>query len=199
MPETTKDNSQLKAVQDTVKKIWLRARSNAFAHREAAEEYKKLSSEYFRRQVFAGIGAILLVLLAYISSTFEKTWVTAFQLPLIFTIGSVFSAAFSLYQTIMQNYFGYEILYKTHDLNQHSYLYLSQRAREVQWPDIGLEKAIATLEDLERDFQTLKVRGSEPSNEHFNRGNGVLMRLRKGAEHEMQSFEGVQEGIDMDE
>ena len=226
-------NAELVRVQNKVHGIWLRARSNAFAHREAADEYRLKNSNYFLYQVIFGILSIILVLLAYVSSSGEiKRLFFLFEflfslfeflfslfkllfflhlpkslfylkslfsldefeasLPLIFTLFSVFTGSASLFKGIMQNHYEYGLKYMIHDHNQHSYLFIAQRAREVEWPGINTTKAIAILEDLERDFQVLKVRGPEPNDNQFRKANKLLERLRKGKEQEMQSFGGVQ-------
>ncbi len=186
-------NKIIVSVQKKVMQIWLRARTNAFAHRVASDEYKQKAERYFRRQVISGIFGILFVLAAYISSNIitQYTFLVHFQLPLIFTIASVLCAAYSLFESIIQNYEGYEVLFQIHNHNQHSYLYLAQRAREIEWPDINQEKAIAILEDLERDFQVLKVRGHEPSDYQFRLANKLISELRAGGISEMQSFGGA--------
>jgi|GEM_PF-2857969 len=199
--EVQQPSSTVESVQKKIAQIWKRARSNAFAHRCAADEYRGLAVKHFKWQVRAGILGILFVLAAYISTTLtpvdisvdsSSNWIQEFG-PLCFTILSVISAALGLYIGIIQNYNGYEKLAMEHNHNHHSYLYIAQRAREVEWPDIDLDKAIAVLEDLERDFQVLKVRGQEPSDSHFNKGNDILYRIASKKESEMQSFR-VQSG-----
>jgi len=194
----------LEKVQEQVEKVWKRARSNAFAHRAAAESYLKKANRLFRRSVISGLLSIIFVILVYIfspTSNLDST-VASFLpveyglilsavssiLPATFTIASVIASVFSLYWGISQSYYGYERLHQQHDHNQHSYLLIAQRAREVAFPEISLSRAVAILEDLERDFQVLKVRGKEPSEEHWRIGNDILYAIRDKPEGELQSF-----------
>jgi hypothetical protein len=194
----------LEKVQEQVEKVWKRARSNAFAHRAAAESYLDKANRLFRLSVRSGLLSIIFVILVYIFSptgnvdatvsTFLPVGYTVILsaasdiLPAIFTIASVIASIMSLYWGISQNYYGYERLHQQHDHNQHSYLLIAQRAREVAFPEISLSRAVAILEDLERDFQTLKVRGKEPSEEHWRIGNDILYAIKAKPEGELQSF-----------
>lgn len=187
-PEAPQE-AALSEAQKHVSKVWKRARSNAFAHRAAAEFYKKKAEQFFNYQVVFGILAILFVLLVYVvtstkSLKFDHTEVLA----VILTFLSVLSSVLGLYFSIRQNYSGFERLHQNHNHNQHSYLYLAQRAREVEFPEINAVRAEAILEDLERDFQVLKARGQEPNNEHFTEGNALLYAIKEKPEGELQSF-----------
>lgn len=180
----------LAEVQAHVRKIWQRSRSNAFAHRYASERYYGLTEKYFSRQVICRIFGIICVILVYI---FTATQALRFSytehVAVLFTFGSVVFSAFSLYFSIKQNHSGYERSFMIHNHNQHSFLYIAQRAREVSFPEINVDRAVEILEDLERDFQVLKARGQEPCDADFAAGNALLYDIAsKRPEGEMQSF-----------
>lgn len=188
--ENLEGQPTVEKVQEHVSKIWRRARSNAFAHRYASETYKELAEIHFNRQVILGIFAILAVMLVYIvTSTEQLKFFGTEILSVALTFTSVTLSMSSLYYSIKQNYSGFERLQMNHDHNQHSYLLIAQRAREVSFPEIELGRAIAILEDLERDFQVLKARGQEPSDKHFEEGNKLIYGIAEKAEGEMQSFQ----------
>lgn len=182
----------LEKVQEQVEKVWKRARSNAFAHRAAAESYLGKANSLFRKSVLAGLASIIFVILVYIVSSpsiASPSWAAFLSAAsVIFTLASVLASVMSLYWGISQSYYGFERLHQQHDHNQHSYLLIAQRAREVAFPEISLTRAVAVLEDLERDFQVLKVRGKEPSEEHWRVGNDILYAIKDKPEGELQSF-----------
>lgn len=195
MPRENKESAEdredatLSEVQKHVAKVWKRARSNAFAHRAAAEYYKRKAERYFNAQIIFGIFAILFVLLVFVATSTE---ILRFDYTELVAVGLTFlSVSFSvigLYFSIRQNYSGYERLHQNHNHNQHSYLYLAQRAREVAFPEISADRAEAILEDLERDFQMLKARGQEPSDKDFHAGNKLLYEIKTMPEGELQSY-----------
>lgn len=177
------------AVQEHVAQIWDRARSNAFAHRYAAESYRRRATFLFVLQVIFGILGILFVLGVYIVSSNERFAINDSQIDaILLTLASVASSIISLFLGIVQNYLGYEKLDQLHDHNQHSFLYIAQRAREVRFPEISEERSLEILQDLERDFQVLKARGKEPSDRHFRRGDKLLMEVKRGPSRKRQSF-----------
>jgi ABC-type multidrug transport system fused ATPase/permease subunit len=179
----------LEKVQEQVEKVWKRARSNAFAHRAAAESYLAKANNLFTKTVVAGLASIIFVILVYIvSSTSIIPPKVSVIFSIVFTLASVLTSVMSLFWGISQSYYGFERLHQQHDHNQHSYLLIAQRAREVAFPEINLARAVAVLEDLERDFQILKVRGREPEAEHWRTGNAILYSIKDKPEGELQSF-----------
>lgn len=177
------------AVQEHVAQIWDRARSNAFAHRVAAESYRFWATLYFVLQVVFGIFGVLLVLGVYIVSASEKLHYFGEGLDeIILTFASVVFSISSLFFSIIQNYMGFEKLEQLHDHNQHSFLFIAQRAREVRFPEIGKARSLEILQDLERDFQALKARGKEPSDKHFTKGDKILDEVKSGSSSRRQSF-----------
>lgn len=183
------DQTAPTAVQEHVAQIWDRARSNAFAHRYAAESYRRRAATFFVLQVVFGISGVLFVLGVYIVSSSEMLVYFDRELDvIILTFLSVVFSITSLFFSIIQNYLGYEKLEQLHDHNQHSFLSIAQRAREVRFPEIGKGRSLEILQDLERDFQILKARGKEPSNKHFQRGDELLTKVKTGPSRKRQSF-----------
>lgn len=177
------------AVQAHVRQIWDRARSNAFAHRYAAENYRGRATALFVLQTVFGILGILLVLGVYIVSSSEKVSFVDNEVDtIILTFSAVVASILSLFSSILQNYLGYEKLEQLHDHNQHSYLHIAQRAREVRFPDIAKGRSTEILQDLERDFQVLKARGKEPSDRHFTAGDLLLEKIENSKAKDRQSF-----------
>ena len=179
--KTNEDSeASLKIVQEHALQIWKRARTNAFAHRNASERYKNSSSKWFFAQIAFSVMSIFSVLLLYVIAGDHQSFTTllgsfietGLAQPLL-TLISVLSSLLALVTSVIQNHGGYDRLHMSHNHNHHSYLYLAQRAREVFFPGISIERAMSILEDLERDFQTLKVRGQEPSDVDFDASHKV--------------------------
>lgn len=160
--DTCDEAPGLASVRRRVEQVWKRARVNAFAHRDAANQHKRSATRYCGAQVWCGLGAQVALISAYMANAAERDY-----LYTILAVLAVLSSAFGLAFGILQNYFDHEREHVSHRHNQQSYLYIAQRAREVAWPDIDYGKAKGIMEDLERDFQVLKARGPEPENENF--------------------------------
>jgi hypothetical protein len=72
-----------------------------------------------------------------------------------------------------------------------SYQYIAQRAREAKWPDKPYEEIVGLLKDLERDFQLMKARGTEPTDDIFEKANAVFDKIgRNSVANSAQSFRG---------
>lgn len=187
-------SDQMQFIRDHVGQIWARARSNAFAHREAAEEFAREAKRLFVAQLLFGMLSIFFVILLYITLPTEGGGVeisptTAKFVSGSFTLASVIFSILSLSAGIVQNYLGYEKSQILHNHNQHSFLHIAQRAREVKFIGIDEARAEAILEDLERDFQILKARGTEPADRHFASGDKLLEQIKSSAAHSRQSFD----------
>ena len=184
--DTCDEMPRLGSVRRRVEQVWKRARVNAFAHREAANQHKMNATWYFKAQVGCGLGAQVALISAYMANAADCDW-----LYTILAVLAVLSSAFGLAFGILQNYFGHEREHVSHRHNQQSYLYIAQRAREVAWPGIDYGKAKGIMEDLERDFQVLKARGPEPENENFDAANVLFGKLQEEDKvGKMQSFSG---------
>jgi hypothetical protein len=186
-------SEKLAYIRDHVGQIWARARSNAFAHREAAEEFAEKAHKLFKLQLWLGMLSMFSIILLYITlptdgGGVEISRLTTRILSGGLTLTSVGFSIASLVAGILQNYLGYEKLQILHDHNQHSYLHIAQRAREVKFIGISEERAESILEDLERDFQLLKARGMEPANRHFVAGDALLEKIKRSSAHYRQSF-----------
>lgn len=169
-------------------KVWARARANAFAHRAAASRFKCLSRILFFLQVLFGLSSLFLVIVLYAFISGEPA-VAAGKTPLFLTLSSVFYTIISILITVMQNYLGFDQSARQHDHNQHSFLYLAQRSREIDSPGMLEDDAQALIDDLERDFQILKVRGEEPSDRHFRIGHTYLKGISESQFSKLQTGE----------
>jgi predicted membrane protein len=179
-----------------IEQIWYRARINAFAHRAAAEEASSKATRYFKRELFAALGAILCIILVYLFSTSPEarkilvTVVPAEALSLTFTFLSIIFTLYSLYESVVAHYMKYEVLAARHEHLLNSFQFLAQRAREVKWPDLPPERVFALLDDLEREFALLKATGSEPKDAHFDIAHSIVKKIRDVKDTRIaQSFE----------
>lgn len=145
-PNQTNGSEKLTHIREQVKQIWERARSNAFAHREAAEEYSRKATKLFKSQLISGMLSVFSIILLYITLPTDGGGVEVSKtltkiISGVLTLTSVGLSIYSLMEGIIQNYLGYEKLQILHDHNQHSYLNIAQRAREVKF--FGIDEARA--------------------------------------------------------
>jgi hypothetical protein len=188
--------SNCDSARAVIEQIWYRARINAFAHRAAAEEASSKATRYFKRELFAALGAILCIILVYLFSTSPEakkilvTVVPAEALSLTFTFLSIIFTLYSLYESVVAHYMKFEVLAARHEHLLNSFQFLAQRAREVKWPDLPPERVFALLDDLEREFALLKATGSEPKDAHFDIAHSIVRKIRDVKDTRIaQSFE----------
>lgn len=197
--ESRSDNSDanpdsLKKILDHVSDIWARARTNAFAHREAAAEYSEKSKDLTRRQLWLALGSlfsiILLGVIVQVDGADESIpgWIVT-AAGAILTITSVSFSMGSLLAGAYQAIQRFETLQALHDFKHHSYLNICQRTREVTFIGVSEGRAMAILEDLERDFQSLKIRSPEPEDRHFKKGDELFEQRKKSPARNRISFQ----------
>lgn len=174
------DNSDISKLQYEIGKLWKRARINAFAHRNANEEYRKKDSSFYKWTIITSLASILFIILSYIAQI-EPFGFYVYNLEvfssLIFSLLSIITAFFSLLFTIFSNHNRYGVKCEEHKQTQNSYIYIAQRTRESKKPNITKLELEALYDDLERDFAILKVRGIEPRNEHFEVANALFKKI----------------------
>jgi hypothetical protein len=88
-----------------------------------------------------------------------------------------------------------------HRHNHHSFLYLAQRSREIDSPGIDEKRGQAIIDDLERDFQILKVRGQEPTDRNFRVGQTFLKGIGESQFARLQTshLQSIPDGPALDE
>ena len=170
--------------------LWLRARINAFAHREAATENSDRSERSFERELIAALVSILFIIFAYIALTMDRWGEFRELIGLGFTVLSILMTLWSMYESIMANYRKLDVRSARHEHLLNSFQYLAQRARESKWPDLPTEEVEALLRDLERDFALLKATGTEPADRHFDAAHRLVKKIKEDSDARIaQSFE----------
>jgi hypothetical protein len=209
--DSEESSAAAKLARLQIHQIWDRARSNAFAHRCAAERYRKRARTQFLWSLISGMLGILAVLLAFVATSYKFKFCggslsmiademeCGTLISLILSIASVALSSLGLLLGIVQNYEQNEVNAETHNNNQHSFLYICQRAREPRWPGLSNSKTIEILNDLERDFQILKARGQEPQDIDFKAGDKLLEEIKHSSAHVRQSYQGSPEIPDEDD
>ena len=120
--------------------IHLRARNNAFAHREAANEAKKSNDRWTYTNLVVTLMALLLTALALVAS--ERKWV---DWTVGFSIASIVSSFISSFTQSVLLYKRFDVKETSHHFLQGSFQYISQRAREIERPREGLRNAVLTM------------------------------------------------------
>ena len=134
--------------------------------------FEEKDSNYYKHSIISSLGSILFIILGYISQ--DCTF-----LNISFTILSIFSAFYSLFYTIFGNHKRYGFITEEHKYLMNSYQYISQRSREAKLNTKTKEELEILLDDLQRDFSLLKVRGLEPSDEHFDKAHKIVNKVKK--------------------
>ncbi|MEW6289031.1 MAG: DUF4064 domain-containing protein [Thermodesulfobacteriota bacterium] len=183
--------------RDVIKNIWHRARTNAYAHKFAAEHYSKFGRRYFIAGLICSILSILCVILVYLLNSNDgqaakylaSGGIDSGILALIFVLSSIVLALASIICEVIGNSEKYDIYAAEHRFLNNSYLYIAQRAREANWPDMPYSDVVELLKDLERDFQLLKVRGRDPEDRFFRNAIDLLLEIKNNENmHKSQSF-----------
>ena len=153
-----------KRLYELITKLWLRARINAFAHREVMNESRKKESGWYITTILSSLVSMLGITLTYITKD---------SLSLFFTIISIIFAFVSLFATILSNHKRYGIISEQHEFILNSYMHIAQRTRLAKDPTISTEDLKALYEDLEKDFADIKSRGIEPQDKHFIKAHEI--------------------------
>ena len=158
----TATQKKLDDAKQFVFNIHIRARNNAFAHREAADEAKSKNDRWTLANLVATTVALLLTALALVATS--EMW-TGFSV--VFSVLSILAAFLSLFTQSILLYKRFDVKETSHHFLQGSFQHISQRAREIERPSFNVNSVDALIDDLERDFALLKARAVEPDDKHF--------------------------------
>lgn len=169
--DTNPDEKFLAEARDFVYSIHVRARNNAFAHREAANDLKRSGDRWTISNLLSTTFALLFTALALV---FQEEKATA----LILTCVSITSSFLALFTQSILIYKRFDTAETLHTYFQQSFQYISQRAREIERPHFETRNISPLIDDLERDFSILKSRANEPQDVHFRRAADLQKEIR---------------------
>jgi hypothetical protein len=189
-----------KNARDRIANIWKRARINAFAHKLRHEQLSRRAILFFTGELVSSMLSVLFVILVYIfnSSNGEASQkiakyigidygITALLCALISIVFALVSTVLSVIENVQKS----SVAAAEHKALCGSYQYIAQRAREADWPDLASDLLVELLRDLERDFQLLKARGTEPSDKCFDQALKIFKKVRNDEDTKSaQSFDG---------
>ena len=178
--QVEKTSEQLKKL---IEELWNRARINAFAHREATNEYRRKDSIWFLATILFSLCSIFAIILSYITrnsieSPDSGKFYTLFS-SLDYALFSIFATFISLITTIYSNHRRYSFISEQHRFIQNSYIHIAQKTRIAKSPTIDNTKLTELYNDLERDFADMKSRGIEPQDKHFNNAHKIVRDRKK--------------------
>lgn len=168
------ENSLVDTAAETrrvVKEIYRRARDNAFAHREAANEAHRSNTLWTMLNVASTIVAGLLTTMTFIAG--QQKWQ---YFDVGFTVASVLLSGLAVGIQGFLLFKKLDAKETVHHYFQGSFQYISQRAREADRPGASVEQVHALIDDLERDFALLKARAPEPEDRHFVIAAGIQQK-----------------------
>ena len=185
--------------EELIPKFWKRARVNALAHRIVMNRTHLFDSLCYLGTIITSLLSIFCIILAYIAIDINssnpppaimKILQAVFQISALdYTLCSIIFAFISLTITIFNNHMQYGIVSEQHKFTHNSYVHLALMAREAKHPDIDENKLIALYDLLEKTFVTVKVRGIEPQDKHFDEAHILFKKIEGGeVSSNIQSF-----------
>ncbi|MBK8209259.1 MAG: hypothetical protein IPK78_04155 [Rhodospirillales bacterium] len=96
----------------------------------------------------------------------------------LFTVASIVATLIAVYLSVMNNYYKFDVHAEEHKFLLGSYQHIAQKARVVDWPDMGDDDLVYTLRSLEESFQLLKARGTEPDDIDFKEAHRIRSEIR---------------------
>jgi ABC-type multidrug transport system fused ATPase/permease subunit len=164
-----------------------RARSNAFAHREAMNENSLKDKIFFVIAISFSLISIFAIILSYINQNTlsepdaEKFYTLLSSLD--YALISIVATFISLITTIYSNHRRYGIIAEQHKFLQHSHIHIAQRSRAAKNLNLEPDDLSSLYTELQRGFEDIKVRGIEPQHEHFKKANKIE-EYRKNSKRE---------------
>ena len=108
---------------------------------------------------------------------------------LLFAMASVMCSSASLYYAIRQAEEKNDGLLTAHGVNMQLFISIAQRTQRLSYRSIELHDALRVKSQLDEEFEHLKGRGPEPSDENFEKANKLFKRIARDAPKGTQSFE----------
>ncbi len=166
-----------------IAETWKRARINAFAHRIAYERAINKARRLDAIRTAATLLSLFSIIGVYILTSADAGLGAMMSDPhrkegaLFATVASIALTFVSLYFDFSNTIGEHRVVAQEHKYFLDSFQYIAQRAREAKWPDRPYEQLVELLHDLEKDFQLLKARGTEPTNEIFEEANAMFSKI----------------------
>ena len=164
-----RNNSEHGNIKEVIEQLWYRARINSLAHKESMYYFGRRDTVWYIISISTSLLSILFIICGYIYKADN----------VLYTILSILFAFFSFFSTVFSNHKRYGFITEEHKYLMNSYLYISQRSREAKLNTKTKEELEILLDDLQRDFSLLKVRGLEPSDEHFDKAHKIVNKVKK--------------------
>jgi hypothetical protein len=177
------DDARTENARKFIAETWKRARINAFAHRIAHEKAIKKARQLDAIRISATLLSLFSIIAMYILTSADAGLVALLsdthrkEAALLATIASITLTFVSLYFDFANTLGEYRVAAQEHKYFLGSFQYIAQRAREAKWPDRPYEQLVELLHDLEKDFQLLKARGTEPTDEIFEEANAIFAKI----------------------
>ena len=166
-----------------IAETWKRARINAFAHRIAHERALKIARWLDGIRIATTLLSLLAIIAVYILTSADPGLAALIgdvhrkEAALIATTASIVLTFVSLYFDFANTVGEYRVAAQEHKYFLGSFQYIAQRAREAKWPDRPYSQLVELLHDLEKDFQLLKARGTEPTDDIFEKANAMFAKI----------------------
>jgi len=180
---TPDEDARAENARKFIAQTWERARINAFAHRIAHERAIKKARRLDAIRIAATLLSLFSIIGVYILTSTDAGLVALMndmhrkEAALFATIASIAFTFISLHFDFANTVGEYRVAAQEHKYFLGSFQYIAQRAREAKWPDRPYDQLVELLHDLEKDFQLLKARGTEPTDEIFEEANRMFAKI----------------------
>ena len=163
--------------------MWIRARSNAFAHKLAAGRLKIYANISFTLQTLFVVLPIICVGLALqmfsVSAnppTNPPILVNYFSSTTL-SILAIISNGLALFISIISVWFQWSDRAKNHLQLLSGYQLIAQKARRLENKEIPQDERSHLCRHLEETFEIYKTMGIEPIDEIFEKANGLMRKV----------------------
>lgn len=183
------ENTKLEECKKFVGNIQLRARNNAFAHREASADARKKADFFTYLNISFTAAALLFTSLSPATKhyvIFLPKFMTDAPLPAdeFYNFLAIISAFIALVTQCVLLYKHYDTTETMHSYFQNSFQYISQRSREIHRPGYDSNNIDQLIDELERNFTLLKSRAIEPEDRHFDIAASLQDKIKSDKKYE---------------
>lgn len=174
--DPTPDSSELLVSRG--RDIWIRARTNAFAHHVAAVNYgRKADAGLALETLFVVTPIVVIALSLHFYTSGLRSEPVAAGLTLVdLGVLAIVGNGLALFVSLVRSQLSWSELSREHAHLQNSFQVLAQKARRLEGV-VSTDEARFLCRHLEEMFELYKGTGPEPANRHFRKARGIIAEM----------------------
>ncbi|HXH40681.1 MAG TPA: hypothetical protein VNN08_18760 [Thermoanaerobaculia bacterium] len=183
MPDQSDDAGVAASCREKGRDVWIRSRTNAFAHKLEARRLTIIANAAFASQTLFIVVPIVCVSLTLLLNTAGRlpagrliAWVATWSVADLSVI-AILSNGLALYLSIVTNRFQWSERSQRHRELLSGFQLLAQKARRLDTSNLRVDEAVHLLRHLEETFEIYKAWGLEPGNSTFGRAQRMMLKL----------------------